>query len=61
MLESLFADKSGGKRTLRKDIDGGVLNKIEDFHKTSFNWNYLLNFSSKINLNKYLNYILMEF
>jgi cytoplasmic FMR1 interacting protein len=48
MLESLFADKSGGKRTLRKDIDGGVLNKIEDFHKTSFNWNYLLNFSKSL-------------
>ncbi len=46
MLESLIADKSGGKRTLRKDIDGNVLMKIDEFHKTSFNWNYLLNFSS---------------
>ena len=47
MLESLIADKSGGKRTLRKDIDGQALMKIDEFHKTSFNWNYLLNFSSK--------------
>ena len=49
MLESLIADKSGGKRTIRKDIDGNVLMKIDEFHKTSFNWNYLLNFSSKLN------------
>ena len=47
MLESLIADKSGGKRTLRKDIDGNILMKIDEFHKTSFNWNYLLNFSSE--------------
>ena len=47
MLESLIADKSGGKRTLRKDIDGNMLMKIEVFHQTSFNWNYLLNFSRK--------------
>ncbi len=50
MLESLIADKSGGKRTLRKDIDGNVLMKIDEFHKTSFNWNYLLNFSSESKL-----------
>lgn len=49
MLESLISDKSGGKRTLRKDIDGNVLMKIDEFHKTSFNWNYLLNFSSEWN------------
>lgn len=47
MLESLIADKSGGKRTLRKDIDGNMLMKIEAFHQTSFCWNYLLNFSRK--------------
>lgn len=45
MLESLIADKSGGKRTLRKDIDGQYLVQIEQFHKTSFYWSYLLNFS----------------
>ena len=47
MLESLIADKSGGKRTLKKDIDAGAIIKIDEFHKTSFYWNYLLNFSSK--------------
>ena len=47
MLESLIADKSGGKRTLRKDIDANILMKIEAFHQSSFSWNYLLNFSSK--------------
>lgn len=48
MLESLIADKSGGKRTLRKDIDGNILMKIDEFHKNSFNWNYLLNFSKSL-------------
>ena len=48
MLESLVADKSGGKRTLRKDIESQVLTKIEEFHKVSFNWNYLLNFSKSL-------------
>lgn len=47
MLESLIADKSGGKRTLRKDIDGQYLFQIDQFHKTSFYWSYLLNFSGK--------------
>lgn len=45
MLESLIADKSGGKRTLRKDIDGSYLVAIDQFHKNSFFWNYLLNFN----------------
>ena len=45
MLESLIADKSGGKRTLRKDIDGPYLLQIDAFHKTSFFWPYLLNIS----------------
>lgn len=47
MLESLIADKSGGsgKKTLRKDIDGQHLMAIDQFHKDSFYWNYLLNFN----------------
>ena len=45
MLESLFAEKSGGKKSLRKEIDSKMLAEIEEFHKISFNWNYLLNFS----------------
>ncbi|XP_073990434.1 cytoplasmic FMR1-interacting protein Sra-1 [Rhodnius prolixus] len=48
MLESLIADKSGGKRTLRKDIDGQYLVQIDQFHKTSFFWNYLLSFSESL-------------
>ncbi|XP_017302808.1 uncharacterized protein LOC103517101 [Diaphorina citri] len=48
MLESLIADKSGGKRTLRKDIDGQYLMQIDAFHRTSFFWSYLLNFSGKL-------------
>jgi cytoplasmic FMR1 interacting protein len=47
MLESLIADKSGSKRTLRKDIDAGSLVHIEHFHKSSFYWNYLLNFTGE--------------
>lgn len=47
MLESLIAEKSSAKRTLRKDIDGQYLLAIENFHKTSFYWNYLINFSGK--------------
>lgn len=48
MLESLIADKSGAKRTLRKDIDGQYLMQIDQFHKTSFYWNYLLSFSGML-------------
>ncbi|XP_034233403.1 cytoplasmic FMR1-interacting protein-like [Thrips palmi] len=48
MLESLIADKSGGKRTLRKDIDGQHLIQIDQFHKTSFYWSHLLNFSESL-------------
>lgn len=48
MLESLIADKSGGKRTLRKDIDGQFLVQIDQFHKTSFYWSYLLKFSESL-------------
>lgn len=48
MLESLIADKSGGKRTLRKDIDGQYLVQIDQFHKTSFFWNYLLSFGESL-------------
>ena len=48
MLESLISDKAAsGKRTLRKDIEGNYLYLIDQFHKSSFFWNYLLNFSRK--------------
>jgi len=45
MLESLIADKSGGKKTLRKDIDVQHLMAIDTFHKTSFFWGYLLGYN----------------
>ena len=48
MLESLIASKAGSKRTLRKDVDSGMVIKIEEFHKQSFFWNYLLNFSKSL-------------
>ncbi|KAF2356380.1 Protein of unknown function DUF1394 [Trinorchestia longiramus] len=48
MLESLISDKSGGKKTLRKEMDGQHLLLIDEFHKTSFFWNYLLNFSETL-------------
>jgi len=45
MLESLIAEKSGTKRVLKKDIEDNILLAIEQFHKESFHWNYLINFS----------------
>lgn len=45
MLESLISEKTCAKRTLRKDIEGHWLLAIDQFHKSSFYWNYLLNFS----------------
>ena len=46
MLESLIAEKSGtGKKTLRKDIDYQHFLAIDNFHKNSFFWSYLLNFN----------------
>lgn len=45
MLESLIAEKSGTKRVLKKDIEDSYISAIEQFHKESFHWNYLINFS----------------
>lgn len=48
MIESLLTDKSGyGKRTLRKDIDYNHLSMMEQFHKQSFFWDYLLSFDGR--------------
>ncbi len=47
MLESLVSDRSKGKKTLRKDVDPKHLEGIEQFHKNSFFWTYLLNFSGQ--------------
>lgn len=48
MLESLIADKSGSKKTLRSSLDGPIVTAIEDFHKQSFFFTHLLNFSGKL-------------
>lgn len=47
MLESLIADKSGFKKTLRSSLDGPIVQAIEDFHKQSFFFTHLLNFSGE--------------
>ena len=47
MLESLIADKSGAKKTMRKDIDVSHLMEIDNFHKKTFYWSYLLRFSGE--------------
>ncbi|GCC37897.1 hypothetical protein chiPu_0016406 [Chiloscyllium punctatum] len=48
MLESLIADKSGSKKTLRSSLDGPIVIAIEDFHKQSFFHTHLLNFSESL-------------
>ncbi|TMS17685.1 Cytoplasmic FMR1-interacting protein 2 [Larimichthys crocea] len=48
MLESLIADKSGSKKTLRSSLDGPIVVAIEDFHKHSFFFTHLLNFSEAL-------------
>uniref|UniRef100_A0AAX7TC51 Cytoplasmic FMR1 interacting protein 2 n=1 Tax=Astatotilapia calliptera TaxID=8154 RepID=A0AAX7TC51_ASTCA len=48
MLESLIADKSGSKKTLRSSLDGPIVTAIEDFHKQSFFFTHLLNFSEAL-------------
>lgn len=47
-LEALIAEKSGGKRTLRRDLDATTLSQIDSFHRASFFWNYLLSFSETL-------------
>lgn len=47
MLESLIADKSGSKKTLRSSLEGPTILDIEKFHRESFFYTHLLNFSGK--------------
>lgn len=47
MLESLIADKSGTKKTLRSSLEGPTIVDIEKFHRESFFYTHLLNFSGK--------------
>ncbi|XP_026330078.1 cytoplasmic FMR1-interacting protein-like, partial [Hyposmocoma kahamanoa] len=46
-LEALISDKSGGRRTLRKDLDANTLQQLEAFHTQSKYWGALLNLSGK--------------
>lgn len=47
MLESLIAEKSGSKKTLRSGLEGPTILDIERFHRESFFYTHLLNFSGK--------------
>ena len=47
MLESLVADKSGSKKTLRSTMEGPTILDIEKFHRESFFYTHLLNFSGE--------------
>uniref|UniRef100_A0A672LBX9 Cytoplasmic FMR1-interacting protein 1 homolog n=1 Tax=Sinocyclocheilus grahami TaxID=75366 RepID=A0A672LBX9_SINGR len=49
MLESLVADKSGSKKTLRSSLEGPTILDIEKFHRESFFYTHLLNFSGLCN------------
>uniref|UniRef100_A0A4W3JLG1 Cytoplasmic FMR1-interacting protein n=1 Tax=Callorhinchus milii TaxID=7868 RepID=A0A4W3JLG1_CALMI len=48
MLESLIADKSGAKKTLRSSLEGPTILAIEEFHRHSFFYTHLLNFSETL-------------
>ncbi|CAH1268673.1 CYFIP1 [Branchiostoma lanceolatum] len=50
MLESLIADRGGpsSKKTLRKEMDGMALTSLDGFHKQSFFYTHLLNFSETL-------------
>lgn len=45
MLESLIADKSGTKKALRTLLDSNTVEAIEKFHRDSFFYAALLEFS----------------
>uniref|UniRef100_A0A8C5P959 Cytoplasmic FMR1-interacting protein n=1 Tax=Leptobrachium leishanense TaxID=445787 RepID=A0A8C5P959_9ANUR len=48
MLESLIAEKSGSKKTLRSSLEGPTILDIEKFHRESFFYIHLLNFSETL-------------
>ncbi|XP_026640081.1 cytoplasmic FMR1-interacting protein 1 [Microtus ochrogaster] len=48
MLESLIADKSGAKKTLRSSLEGPTILDIEKFHRESFFYTHLINFSETL-------------
>ncbi|XP_064608148.1 cytoplasmic FMR1-interacting protein 2-like isoform X2 [Liolophura sinensis] len=48
MLESLIHDGGARKKTMRKDIDLHHLSAIDNFHKMSFFWSYMLNLNEAL-------------
>ncbi len=46
MLESLISEK-GGRKSLRVDLKESSIPEFESFHKKSFFFGHLLNFSGK--------------
>ncbi|XP_032829340.1 cytoplasmic FMR1-interacting protein 2 [Petromyzon marinus] len=48
MLESLIADKSGSRKTLRSCLEGPTITAIEEIHRSSFFYTHLLNFSEAL-------------
>ncbi|KRX64803.1 Cytoplasmic FMR1-interacting protein, partial [Trichinella sp. T9] len=50
MLESLVSDRSSGRKTIRKDIDGQHLSIISEFLRNSHYWNALLNFNEILSM-----------
>ena len=56
MLESLLSEK-GGRKPLRGDLKESSLPEFEAFHKTSFFFGHLLNFSGKQSLVTYKSFV----
>ena len=54
MLESLLSDKTAGRKTLRKELDIQHLSAIDNFHRNSFYWSYLLKFGGLSCNNKHI-------
>ncbi|XP_038601625.1 cytoplasmic FMR1-interacting protein 1-like [Tachyglossus aculeatus] len=48
MLESLIADRSGSKKTLRSCLEGPAIMDIEKFHRESFSYTHLINLSETL-------------
>uniref|UniRef100_UPI00358E9EC8 cytoplasmic FMR1-interacting protein 2-like isoform X1 n=1 Tax=Myxine glutinosa TaxID=7769 RepID=UPI00358E9EC8 len=48
MLESLVADRSGSRKTLRSSLEGPAILAIEEFHRHSFFYTHLLTFSEAL-------------
>ena len=51
MLESLISEKGEGKK--KKEFEKENIAKIEKFHKESFFWEYLINFTKSLKVRSY--------